>query len=79
MDLLGCSIDELKLHIESKFVNGMNWDKVMNGEIHIDHIKPCAAFDLSIPNQQIKCFHYSNLHPLWAADNFKKSKKFDNN
>lgn len=77
MDLLGCSIDELKLHIESQFNNGMSWDKIMNGEIHIDHIKPCASYDLSDLIQQRECFHYTNLQPLWAIDNFKKSKKYN--
>lgn len=74
-DLLGCSIEELKAHIESKFTDGMSWDKVMSGEIHIDHIIPCASFDFSDLEQQKKCFHYTNLQPLWAVDNRKKYKK----
>lgn len=75
LELLGCSIDYLKQHIESQFKDGMYWAKVMNGEIHIDHIVPCVAFDLSQQSQQRECFHYSNLQPLWAKDNFKKHKK----
>lgn len=75
LELLGCSVDHLRQYIESKFVNGMCWEKVMDGEIHIDHIRPCASFDLTDPAQQRVCFHYSNLQPLWAKDNFKKSKK----
>ena len=50
----------------------MNWDVYMKGGIHIDHIIPCKNFDLTDPNQQKKCFHYSNLQPLWGLDNLKK-------
>jgi hypothetical protein len=70
----GCSIEELCLYIESKFSNGMTWGN--HGEWHIDHIKPCCAFDLTDPKQQKECFHYSNLQPLWAVDNLKKSGKY---
>lgn len=42
---------------------------------HVDHIIPCAAFDLTKPAEQAKCFHYSNLQPLWATDNYRKSNK----
>ena len=47
------------------------------GEWHIDHIKPCAAFDLTDPKQQKECFNYKNLQPLWAQDNIKKSDKWE--
>ena len=46
------------------------------GEWHVDHIKPCASFDLTDPKQQEICFHYTNLQPLWAIDNIKKGSKF---
>ena len=48
--------------------SGMTWDN-----IHIDHIQPCASFDLEDPNEQRKCFHYTNLQPLLAEDNLRKS------
>lgn len=70
----GCSVDDLILHIESIFLDGMTWDN--HGKWHIDHIKPCCAFDLTDPKQQRDCFHYSNLQPLWAVDNLKKSGKY---
>ena len=80
--LLGCSIEELKKHLESQFKEGMSWDnhgRGFNGkgmqEWHIDHIKPCASFDLSKLEEQRKCFHYSNLQPLWAKENRMKGSK----
>lgn len=72
-DLIGCTPDKLRRHLESRFTEGMTWRLVMEGEVHIDHIKPCAAFDLLIPEEQQKCFHFSNLQPLWAKDNFGKN------
>jgi hypothetical protein len=73
LDLLGCSIDKLKNHLEQKFTEGMTWKNY--GKWHIDHIKPCDSFDLKKHCQQKQCFHYSNLQPLWAKDNIKKSNK----
>lgn len=75
--LLGCSINELRTYIEAKFQLGMSWDNY--GKWHIDHIKPCIAFDLSIPRQQKECFHYTNLQPLWARDNIAKRNKYESN
>ena len=68
-NLLGCSIYEFKKYLESKFTKGMSWENYGKNGWHIDHIKPCDSFDLSIPDQQKKCFHYSNLQPLWATTN----------
>lgn len=67
---LGCSIDELKEHLESKFQPGMSWDNY--GEWHIDHIEPLSGFDLSERNQLLKACHYTNLQPLWAKENISK-------
>lgn len=63
-EVLGCSIDELKIYLESKFKPGMSWENYSRYGWHIDHIKPCSKFDLSDPEQQKQCFHYSNLQPL---------------
>jgi hypothetical protein len=79
MDLIGCSIDFLKNHLESKFKEGMTWDNYGKSGWHIDHIKPCALFDLSEPEEQAKCFNYSNLQPLWAEENMNKKDKYPNN
>jgi hypothetical protein len=75
MNLVGCSIQTLKQHLEKQFKSGMNWDNYGYYGWHIDHIKPCANFDLSKHIEQKKCFHYTNLQPLWAKDNFRKGKK----
>lgn len=69
--LVGCTIPELKVHLETQFKNGMTWNNY--GDWHIDHIKPCASFDLSNPEQQKICFHYKNLQPLWATTNIARS------
>lgn len=74
--LTGCSLDELKQHIESQFGDGMTWEKLLSGEIELDHIRPCASFDLSDPEHQRECFHYSNLQPLWRKDNRRKYSKW---
>ena len=73
MKLCGCSLEKLKQHLESQFTEGMTWDN--KGDWHVDHIKPCASFDLTNPEEQKKCFHYTNLQPLWALDNMKKGAK----
>jgi hypothetical protein len=71
--LLGCTMEELKTHLQNQFSTGMSWDNY--GQWHIDHIRPCASFDLSDPEQVKQCFHYSNLQPLWAKDNLLKGSK----
>ena len=75
MKLLGCTVAELWKHLESKFQPGMTRENY--GKWHVDHIKPCALFDLTKPEEQAKCFHYTNLQPLWAKDNIRKGKKLD--
>lgn len=70
-ELLGCSVDQFRTHIESLFEPGMSWANA--GEWHLDHIRPCASFDLTDPAQQRACFRHTNLQPLWAADNIRKS------
>jgi hypothetical protein len=74
-DLLGMSAKELRTYIESKFVEGMNWENY--GQWHIDHIRPISSFNLMEAEQQKIAFHYSNLQPLWAVDNLKKGKRHD--
>jgi|SaaInlV_165m_DNA_1040744.scaffolds.fasta_scaffold21736_2 hypothetical protein len=75
MEYVGCSLEILKIHLENKFIEGMTWEN--QGEWHIDHIKPCASFDLDIEEERHKCFHYTNLQPLWGPDNISKSDYYD--
>jgi hypothetical protein len=75
--LLGCSWAEFMTHIESQFTEGMNWENYGKGndKWNLDHIIPLAAFDLSIPENQEKASHFTNLQPMWQTDNFKKGDK----
>jgi hypothetical protein len=73
--LIGCSIPQLRKHLEQQFKDGMTWDN--HGDWHIDHIKPCAAFNLTNEDEQRECFHYSNLQPLWAIENMRKGAAWD--
>lgn len=74
-ELLGCSIRWLQVHLEALFVPGMTWENY--GPVwHVDHIKPCALFDLTNQEQQKICFHWTNLQPLFALENLKKSDKY---
>ena len=67
----GCSADFMRAHIEKQFTRGMTWDNY--GEWHIDHIMPCAQFDLSNQMHADICFNWQNLRPLWADENHAKS------
>ena len=60
-------------HLEKQFKKGMTKDN--HGLWHIDHIRPISSFDLSKPDQQLKCFHYTNMQPLWAKENLSKGSK----
>lgn len=73
IEILGCHPEELKAHLEAQFEEGMTWANY--GSWEIDHITPCAAFDLTKEEDLLKCFHFRNLQPLWAVDNRKKSDK----
>ena len=74
IELLGYSPSQLKETIESKFLDGMSWDNY--GKWHLDHIKPLHLSE----NEEdlLKLNHYTNLQPLWAEDNLKKNRKYDN-
>ena len=69
------SIENLWIHLEKSFKPGMTRENY--GKWHIDHIRPCSSFDLSKPEEQSICFHYSNLMPLWAEENLKKGSKLN--
>ena len=72
--LVGTNKENLWKHLESTFKSGMT--KENYGKWHIDHIKPCAAFNLIDIKEQRKCFHYTNLQALWAKENLSKGAKY---
>ena len=74
--LVGCSAADLMRHLEAQFTDGMSWENYGKHGWHVDHIRPCASFDLTDSEQQRQCFHYTNLQPLWATDNIKKGAKW---
>lgn len=72
--LLGCTPAFFKSYFESLFSENMTWDDVYSGKIHIDHIIPISS--ATTEEELKKLSHYTNLQPLWAVDNLKKSDKF---
>lgn len=72
---LGCSIEQFKAHIESKFQEGMSWNNWSRDGWHVDHIIPLDNFDLSKIEELKKACHYTNLQPLWYRENSIKSNK----
>ena len=72
---LGCSVIDLKKHLEAQFQLGMTWDNYGLKGWHIDHIRPLSSFDLGNISDLKKACHYSNLQPLWAKENLKKGNK----
>lgn len=71
--LVGCMPKELRAHLEAQFLAGMSWDNY--GLWHVDHIRPVCTFDLTDIEQQKIAFHYTNLRPLWAADNLARRRR----
>lgn len=74
-DLLGCPVIWFETYLEEQFRPGMTWEN--HGPVwHLDHIKPCSAFDLTDPEQQKICFHWTNFQPLFASENLSKGAKY---
>lgn len=76
--LVGYTVKDLKIHLEKLFTNGMNWDRFLQGEIHIDHKKPICKFNYTcVEDEEFKnCWSLENLQPLWAKDNLSKGAKY---
>ncbi len=76
-ELLGYTMQELRVHIERQFAKGMSWAALARGEIEIDHILPVSSFNIVSPDDpDFKvCWGLTNLRPMWAIDNRKKSDK----
>lgn len=71
-DILGCSYNEFKVYIESKFTEGMNWEN--RKEWHLDHIIPISW--AKTEEEIIKLNHFTNFQPLWAIENMKKGNRY---
>ena len=76
-EIVGCTMAELKQHLEEQFEPGMSWEPGKRYLWHIDHIKPCDLFDHNDIEQVKECWHWSNLQPLWAKDNLQKGNRCD--
>jgi hypothetical protein len=74
-EILGCSYEEFKNHLERQFTKGMNWDN--QGQWHLDHIYPISL--AKDEHDLIKLNHYTNFQPLWAFENLSKGKKILHN
>lgn len=71
---IGCTVDELRVHLEKQFVDDMSWDN--HGSYwHVDHVVPLTLFDHSNQDETAKAWHFSNLQPLKALDNLRKGSK----
>lgn len=71
-EILGCDWQFLRDHLEARFTRGMTWENYGYHGWHIDHIVPLCRFDLRDPEQVKKAWHYTNLQPLWAWENYAK-------
>lgn len=74
LEYLGCTIPELKIHLEKQFKPGMNWNNHKIKGWHIDHIKPICNFNFKNEEEIKKALHFTNLQPLWAKENWKKNR-----
>lgn len=73
--LVGCVWPDFVAHIESLFSDGMSWGNHGQRGWHFDHIKPLSSFDLTDEKQLFEACHFTNVQPLWAADNIRKGAK----
>ena len=73
--LLGCDFETLKQHLEKQFKPGMTWENYGLKGWQVDHIIPCASFDMTDEKQVAECFYYKNMQPLWSYENQQKSDK----
>ena len=74
VEMLGCTIDAMKQHLQNQFKDGMTWDN-HGTHWHVDHIVPLSQFDFTNPIQSALATHYTNLQPMWANENLSKSDK----
>jgi len=72
-DIIGISPQELMIHLENRFQDNMSWENYGIYGWHIDHIIPLSS--AKTEEEIYKLCHYTNLQPLWAEENLKKSNK----
>ena len=83
LEYIGCTIEELKNHLENQFYphpetgEEMTWENHAFEGWHVDHIKPLSTFDLTSEKEIMKANHYKNLQPLWAEENLSKNNKYE--
>lgn len=75
LQIIGYSIDDLRVHLERQFTEGMDWSNYGAGGWHIDHIVPLIEFNHNVPTELAACWALSNLRPLWGAENLRKGAK----
>ena len=74
--LVGCTIEDLMNHLESLFENNMSWENMGKDGWHIDHIRPCASFNIANSEEQKVCFNWRNLQPINPEDNYAKHDRY---
>jgi hypothetical protein len=76
IEAVGCTKEQLFIHLENQFEFGMTWNNYGLKGWHIDHKKPLAAFNMQKPEQAKAASHYTNLRPCWASVNIAKGSKY---
>ena len=72
---IGCTSQEFRAHLQTLFRDGMSHENY--GTVwHIDHVKPCALFDLNNEKEREACYHFSNLAPCFSFDNISKKDRY---
>lgn len=71
-EILGCTFEEFKIYLESKFDENMSWEN-QGTYWHLDHIIPISSAQTE--EEVYKLNHYTNFQPLYWLDNLKKSNK----
>lgn len=73
----GYTVSELIAHMERLFTEGMNWDRVLAGDVQIDHVIPIRIFNLAALDGVKRAYALSNTQPLWRGENARKSQLAD--
>ena len=77
-ELIGCTWEKLRAHIESQFTKGMHWNNrgFGPGKWNVEHEKPFALFPNLTPKEQKIVCNWRNLRPMWSKKNLKKGGKW---